>query len=68
MQNNPAGWRIEDVNKVAKLYNLEMRRPCGSHVMFSHADHPENVSIPDHGEIKRVYIKKFLALVEKVKK
>lgn len=68
MKNNPAGWRIEDVEKVANLYNLEIRRPGGSHVIFFHVDHPENLSIPDHGEIKRVYIKKFLALIAKVKK
>lgn len=66
MKNNPAGWRIEDVEKVAKLYNLEVRRPGGSHVIFFHADHPENISIPDHGEIKKVYIKNFLALIKKV--
>lgn len=66
MTNNPQGWRIEDVERIASKHNIEVRRPGGSHVIFFHPDHLENISIPDHGKIKQVYIKKFLALVEKV--
>jgi hypothetical protein len=66
MRRNPNGWRIEELEAVAKDNSVEWRRPGrgGSHVIFSAPGVREIVSVPAKRPIKPVYIKQFLALVD----
>ena len=62
----PAGWRIEELQAVAKENLIEWRRPGrgGSHVIFSAPGVREIASVPAKRPIKPVYIKQFLALID----
>jgi hypothetical protein len=65
MRNHAVGWRIEDLEAVAKETLVECRRPGrgGSHVIFSTPGVREIVSVPSKRPIKPVYIKHFLPLI-----
>jgi hypothetical protein len=69
MRNNPGGWTIQDVRRIAGHYGIARRRPSGgsSHEVYNHTASPVIVSVPDHGKILPVYIKQFLRLVDAVK-
>jgi hypothetical protein len=62
MRRNAKDWRIEDLQTVAKRHGIEWRQKGTSHVYFRHPD-GRVLSVPDHGIIKPVYVKQFLALV-----
>jgi len=62
MRRNPADWRVEDLKAVATRHGIEWRQKGTSHVYFRHPD-GRVLSVPDHGAIKSVYVKQFLALV-----
>lgn len=66
MRKHQTGWRIEDLQTVAKDHFVEWRRPGrgGSHVIFSAPGVREIVSVPAKRPIKPVYIKQFLALID----
>ena len=66
MRKNPVGWRVEELQAVAKERQVEWRRPGrgGSHVIFSVTGVREIVSVPAKRPIKLVYIKQLLALVD----
>jgi hypothetical protein len=66
MREHPAGWRIEDLETVARASLVESRRPRrgGSHVIFIAPGVREIVSVPAKRPIKPVYIKQFLALID----
>lgn len=66
MRNNPRDWRIEDFTIIAKAYNLTIRKPGGSHVVFYHDNHPENICVPARRPIKPIYVKRFLAFIDKL--
>jgi hypothetical protein len=64
MRTNPKGWHIEDLEAVAGRCNLRIRKPKGSHVVFSFPGVQGEASVPSHRPIKPVYVKKFVALVD----
>ena len=64
MRRNPHDWRIEQISTVAKQYNVTVRKTSGSHVIFSHPEWIELLSVPAHKTIKPIYIKKFIKLIE----
>jgi hypothetical protein len=66
MREHRTGWRIEDLQAVAKECFVEWRRPGrgGSHVIFSASGVREIVTVPANRPIKPVYIKQFLALID----
>ena len=66
MQVNPKDWRIEDLQAIADSLGIEYRSTGGSHVVFRCAQ-CRHVTIPAKRPIKPVYIKQFLALVERAK-
>ena len=66
MRRIHTGWRIEELQSIAKENHVEWRHPGrgGSHVIFSAPGVREIVSVPAKRPIKPVYIKQFLALVD----
>jgi predicted RNA binding protein YcfA (HicA-like mRNA interferase family) len=64
MRRNPCDWRIQQIATVAKQYQVTIRKTSGSHVILSHPDWIELLSIPAHRPIKPIYIKKFIKLIE----
>lgn len=65
MQRNPLDWRIEQLQTVARQYEIDWRQEGTSHCYFVRAD-GKTLSVPAHRPIKPVYVKKFLALVKGV--
>ena len=68
MRNNPRDWRIEDLLALAERLGLTVRRPGGSHVIFSFPGGIGEATVPAHRPIKPIYVKKFLALVEAMRR
>ena len=68
MRKHQLGWRIEDLQAVAKENFLDWHRPGrgGSHVIFSAPGVRAIVSVPAKRPIKPVYVKQFLALIDAV--
>jgi predicted RNA binding protein YcfA (HicA-like mRNA interferase family) len=64
MENNPCGWRIEDLQSVAGAYGVEWIHNDGSHVVFRGKD-GAHLTVPARRPIKPVYIKHFIALIKK---
>lgn len=64
MQNNPRDWRIEQLEAIAKRYEIRVRKPGGSHVVFEHPSHNEMLCVPAHRPIKPIYMKRFLAMIQ----
>lgn len=67
MRANPRDWRIEDLESLANHFGFAVRRPGGSHVIFSHPALGEMLSVPARRPIKPVYVRRFLAMMEQVK-
>ena len=67
MKNNPRDWSIEDVISVTDRHTIEHRNDGGSHFVFSHPEIQEAVTVPAHRPINQVYIKKIIAMIEKIK-
>ncbi len=66
MKANPKDWRIEQLETIAKQYGVTVRKTGGSHVVFDHNDGVELLCVPAHRPIKPIYIKKFIALIERL--
>jgi hypothetical protein len=67
MRANPTNdWKIADLQHLALRYGIEYRQPGTSHVTFSFAG-VEPLTVPAHKPIKPVYIRRFVALVDRVK-
>ncbi|MBF0415856.1 MAG: type II toxin-antitoxin system HicA family toxin [Magnetococcales bacterium] len=54
MRNNPRDWRIEDIQAIAHRYGVTIRNPRGSHVIVSHPNVTEVLSIPAHKPVKPI--------------
>jgi hypothetical protein len=67
MRNNPRDWRIEDLKSVAGRFGIDCRNDGGSHFVFSFPGVEDDVCVPAHRPIKPVYVRHFVALVDKVK-
>jgi len=64
MRNNPHDWRIEQLESIAKWYDIKIRKSGGSHVVFYHPRWIELLSVPAHRPIKPIYIKKLVSLID----
>lgn len=67
MASNPRDWHIEDLLPIAGKFQIDVRNHGGSHYVFTMPGVKETVSVPAHRPIKQIYIKQFLALVQKAK-
>jgi hypothetical protein len=67
MRNNPQDWRIEDLKSVANRFGIDWRNERGSHHVFSFPGVEEDVCVPAHRPIKPIYVRLFVALVDKAK-
>ena len=65
MRNNPRDWRIEDLKVLAIRFGIEFRQSGTSHVGFSHPV-GGRVSVPAAKPILPIYIKQFLALLDRM--
>jgi hypothetical protein len=65
MRNNPRDWRIEDLQRLADKYSVRHRQQGTSHVVFLH-ESAGLVSVPCARPIKPVYIRQFVALIDKL--
>ncbi|BCS53619.1 hypothetical protein [Geobacter sp. SVR] len=63
MHNNPDGWRIEDLQSIARRFGMNWRHDGTSHCVFVTAA-GKTLPVPARKPIKPIYIKKFLALLE----
>jgi hypothetical protein len=67
MRAHPLDWRIEDLEVVARAFAINIRRPGGSHVYFTHPRVREGVSVPARRPIKPVYVRAFVSFVDRVR-
>ena len=67
MRDNPQDWKITDLERAAKAFGINSRKPGGSHVYFTHSAVAEGVSLPAHRPIKPVYVRAFVRLVDRVR-
>ena len=67
MRNNPMDWRIDDLKAVAGKFGIAWRNDGGSHYVFSFPGLDEDVCVPAHRPIKPIYVRQFVALVERAK-
>jgi hypothetical protein len=65
MRANPRDWRMEDLAIVADEYSIRHRQQGTSHVVFIH-ESAGLVSVPCARPIKPVYIRQFVALIDKL--
>lgn len=67
MRGNQRDWRIEDLKSVANRFGIDCRNEGGSHFVFSFPGVEDDVYVPAHRPIKPVYVRHFVALVDKAK-
>lgn len=65
MRNNPRDWRIEDLKVLASKYSIQHRQHGTSHVVFIHIS-AGMLSVPCARPIKPVYIRRFVAMIDKL--
>jgi hypothetical protein len=69
MRLNPkADWRIEQLDTVARAYDVNVRQGRGSHVIFEHPKTIRALAVPARRPIKPVYVRRFVALIEDVER
>lgn len=66
MRQNPRDWRIEDVDVLARRFNLRRRQGGTSHVVYSFPGVLGEATLPAHRPIKPIYIKAFVRLIDAV--
>ena len=64
MRNNPLDWRIENLETIARYYDINIRKSGESHVIFDHPASADMVCVPAKRPIKPIYIKRFVSLIE----
>lgn len=67
MKASPLDWRIEQLEAVALAFGLNVRKPGGSHVYFTHPRLAEGLSVPARRPIKPVYVRAFVRLIDRVR-
>ena len=67
MRNNPRDRRIDDLKAVADRFGIVWRNEGGSHHVFSFPGVDDDICVPAHRPIKPVYVRHFVALVDKLK-
>lgn len=67
MRANPKGdWRIEDLESLAAHFGLKVRKPGGSHCVFSFPGHFGHLTVPARRPIKPKYVREFVALIDEI--
>ena len=66
MRSSPVGWRIHDLEKIARAVGVTVRKPRGSHVVFTHPQMRELLTVPAKRPIKPIYVRRFVAWVEAI--
>lgn len=66
MRANPVGWRIRDLERVARAVGANVRKPRGSHVVFVHPRMRELLTVPEKRPIKSVYVRRFVAWIDAI--
>ena len=64
--NPQKDWTIHDLQGIAQRYGIDYRQPGTSHVTFS-CSNGVCLTVPAHKPIKPVYVKKFVAMVMRIK-
>ena len=70
MRRNPQGnWSISDIEKLCSEFEMMCLPPRGggSHYKIAHPNLAEKLTIPHKRPIKPIYIKKLVALVDKLR-
>lgn len=62
MRRQPQGWRLEQLQTVARQHGVDWRHDGGSHCVFVRTD-GRTLPVPARRPIKPIYLKKFVALV-----
>ncbi len=65
MRNNSDGWRIEELQAIARRFEIDWRHDGTSHCVFITAS-GKTLPVPAKKPIKPIYIKKFLLLLEEL--
>ena len=65
MRLNPRDWTIEDLKVLAARYSIQYRQPGTSHVVFTHPA-AGLLSVPSARPIKPVYIRRFVAMIDRL--
>jgi hypothetical protein len=58
---------MEQLLTVARRHSAECRGSGGSRHVFSHPAVAEVVTVPAHRPIKAIYVKQFVALIDRIK-
>lgn len=66
LRRNPHDCRIEELQAIAAKAGMTWRKPSGSHVIFTHPEVLDTLSIPARRPIKPVYVRLFVQMVEKI--
>jgi hypothetical protein len=69
LRHNPAGdWTIRDIERVCRRAGVRCTPPSGggSHYRISHPSQAEIITIPARRPIKPVYIRRFVAFLDRV--
>lgn len=66
LRRNPKNCRIEQLETMAKQYGINVRKSGGSHVVFDHPVWIEMLCVPARRPIKPIYVKKFVALIDRL--
>lgn len=64
MRQNPRDWRIEEVETIARSYDIVIRKSSGSHVVLTHPQWDELLTVPARRPIKPVYIRRLVDLID----
>jgi hypothetical protein len=64
MRTNLLNWNIGHFETIARHYDIEVRKTSGSHVIFTHEQWVESLSVPSRRPIKPIYVKKFLKMID----
>jgi predicted RNA binding protein YcfA (HicA-like mRNA interferase family) len=67
MRANPSGWRIEQLQTIAKRLGIQVRCTDGSHHVFPHPAVTEALSVTARQQIKPAYIRAFTLIADKVR-
>lgn len=67
MRANPRNdWAMSDVEKVAKAFGCDVRKPGGSHATISHDAMVEILTVPYARPIKTVYIVRLVMFIDSI--
>jgi hypothetical protein len=60
-------WQIDDLEAVARIYGITIRRSGGSHVVLPFGCGTGGVTVPARRPIKPIYVRQFVGLVDEIR-